>query len=87
MSVPSGKSIRLEELFSKELTGSTIEKLDSNGDWTAKEIVLYENNTFALSEEYLTLAPLETIQLELKRESLNRALTTMKHSICHNFQI
>ena len=68
LSVPSGKSVKLENLFPKEITGSSIEKLDSNGDWTAKEIILYENNTFALSKQYETLAPLETIRLELKRE-------------------
>ena len=67
LSIPSGNKISLEELFPKEISGSTIEELDSNGSWCHKEVILYKNNAFLISDNYKLLHPLQTIRLVLKR--------------------
>lgn len=67
LSLPIDKEYKLEELFDANLTGSTIEKLKSNGEYTKKEKVFFENNEFIVSDVYKTLNPFEIIRLDLKR--------------------
>ena len=68
LSLPLDKEYKLEELFDLNLTGSYIEKLNSNGNFVEKEKILFENNEFIISDNFKTLKPLETIRLTLKRE-------------------
>lgn len=68
LALPLDSEYKLEELFNKDLTGSTIEKLNEKGDFDNKEKVLFQNNEFLISPIYKTLKPLEVIRLDLKRE-------------------
>lgn len=65
--LPLDKEYKIEELFDSSLTGSTIEKIDSSGNFRYKETVLFENNEFSISNEYKILKPFEVIRLNLKR--------------------
>jgi len=66
--LPIVEATSINELFPKELTGATIEKLNKYGIWSNKETVLFHNNTFNVSEVYQNLQPFETIRLTLKRD-------------------
>ena len=68
LSLPIAKVTPLTTLFPKELAGSSIEKLYSDGTWSTKEIIYFANNSFIISETYTFLAPFETIRLVLKRD-------------------
>lgn len=65
--LPLDKEYKLEELFDSQLTGSYIEKLNSNGNFINKEKILFENNEFIVSDIYKTLKPFDVIRLTLKR--------------------
>ena len=67
LSVPVEKKTAIEELFPKEITGSTIEKLGADGAWQNMETIVYANNSFGLSENYSYFSPFESIRLTLKR--------------------
>jgi len=68
LALPIAKVTHLETLFPKEITGSSIEKLYSDGTWSTKEIIYFSNNSFVISETYKLLEPFETIRLVLKRD-------------------
>jgi len=68
LGLPINEATSLNDLFPKELAGSSIEKLNTCGVWFSKETVLFQNNTFEVSENYETLQPFETIRLTLKRD-------------------
>lgn len=68
ISLPIDKKYKLEELFDLNLTGSFIEKLDSDGNFKDKEKVLFENNEFIVSKNYKMLKPFDILRLTLKRE-------------------
>ena len=67
ISIPSGIPVGLEEIFPKEISGSTIELLE-NEQWKYKEKIYFQNNRFAVSKHYKKLQPLTTLRLALKRE-------------------
>lgn len=68
LALPLDKEYKLDELFTSDLTGSYIEKLNSNGRFDNKEKILFQNNEFLVTDEYKILKPFETIKLELKRD-------------------
>jgi len=68
LGLPINEPTSLNDLFPKELAGSSIEKLNAYGVWSSKETVLFQNNTFEVSKNYETLQPFETIRLILKRD-------------------
>ena len=67
LALPLAKVMPLAELFPKEITGSTIEKLDSTGYWEDSETILYENGSLSVAKCYRYLSPFDTIRLNLKR--------------------
>lgn len=67
LAVPSNNYSSIAQLFPKELSGSSIEIMDSNGSWAHNEIVIYRNNSFVVSPHYLSIPPLTTLRLTLKR--------------------
>ena len=68
LGLPINEATSLNDLFPKELAGSSIEKLNEYGVWTYKETILFQNNTFEVSENYEILQAFETIRLTLKRD-------------------
>jgi hypothetical protein len=81
LALPIAKPMPLEALFPKEIAGSTIETLDSDGSWINEETVLYENNTFKVSDVYARLKPLQVVKMELKRDiSINWEVDFRSHS-------
>lgn len=67
LSLPSAEKMLLENLFPKEISGATIEQLNADGKWCNKEVILYSNNSFRVSDSYKLLHPLQTIRLTLTR--------------------
>jgi len=67
LALPTVQPSSIAQLFPKELSGSSIETMDSNGNWINREIVKYQNNTFVISQAYLSIPPLTTLRLTLKR--------------------
>jgi len=67
ISVPTARSCKIEDIFPKELSGSTVERLNQYGKWVDKEIILYENNAF-VSKNYKKIEALQTLRLTLKRK-------------------
>lgn len=68
IALPISEEMDIEQLFPKELSGSTIEKLNNKGQWSKKEIVLFQNNGFEVSDFYRRYSPFDTIRLNLKRD-------------------
>ncbi len=88
LSIPSGNKLSLKELFPKEISGSTIEKLNSKGNWHHKEVILYENSTFNISDNYKAIYPLQTIRLVLKRSiSIEWDIDFTSHSGLRNTKL
>lgn len=90
LAIPTSEEISIESLFPKEISGSSIEKLDSNGKWEKKEKILYQNNAFTVSKFYKTLSSFDTIRLTLKRQivlewslAFQSSSGLKKHSIIH----
>ena len=67
LALPLAKIMPLAELFPKEITGSTIEKLDGTGYWEDSETILYENGSLSVAKGYRYLSPFDTVRLNLKR--------------------
>lgn len=67
LAIPTEKELLIEELFPKEISGSTIEKLDPKGQWKHKETILFENNAFTVSADYKIFSAFQIIRLVLKR--------------------
>ena len=67
LAVPSSKPYCITTLFPKELSGSSIEIMDPEGNWTNKETVNYLNNAFDVSAIYSALPPFSTLRITLKR--------------------
>lgn len=67
LALPTAENSSITQLFPKELSGSSIEILDSKGSWINKEIVLYQNHSFVVSPSYLAIPPFSTIRVNLKR--------------------
>lgn len=67
-SLPLNKPLPINEVFPRELGGSFIERMDSLGDFIDKELVLYVQGEFQVSEAYQVLQPMQIIRLHLKRK-------------------
>lgn len=67
LAIPINKPCSITTLFPKEFSGSSIEIMDSDGNWSNKETVKYQNNTFDVSAIYSSLPPLSTLKVTLKR--------------------
>jgi hypothetical protein len=65
--IPGNNLARLEDLFPKEISGSSIEKLKDDGTWSTKEVILFENNHFVVSEIFREIEFFQTVRLTLKR--------------------
>jgi len=68
LSLPLEIETEIELLFPKEISGSTVEMLDTHGNWVNKESIFYENNTFVVSSVYRKLKPFTILRIELKRD-------------------
>ncbi|WP_412971451.1 lipase family protein [Glaciecola sp. MF2-115] len=67
LAVPSNVPCSIATLFPKELSGSSIEIMGTDGNWSNKETVKYLNNAFGVSGIYSSLPPFSTLKITLKR--------------------
>lgn len=88
IALPIDKEYKLDELFSFDLAGSFIEKLDLEGNFTQKEKIVFKNNEFVISENYKTLMPFETIRLTLKRAiTINWQISFKSNTLIKNEEL
>lgn len=65
--LPFDKPMPIEALFPEEISGSSIELMNSLGQFEAKQTIVHFYGSFYVSHRYRTLHPFQVIRLTLKR--------------------
>jgi hypothetical protein len=67
ISIPNPKPINIDRVFPKEISGATIQRLNSQGKWVDKDTVQYESGHFKTTK-YKIIHPFETLKIDLPRD-------------------
>ena len=67
ISVPTTKPIKIDNVFSSDISGATFWRLNKNGRWVDKEEVNFVNHNFE-TKNFKILQPLEVLKIDLPQD-------------------
>ena len=67
ISVPTTKPIKIDNVFSSDISGATFWRLNKNGKWVDKEEVNFINHNFE-TKNFKILQPLEVLKIDMPHE-------------------